>query len=315
MTAMATGRRPEMSSAPAFRGHLNALHEAVWELAAVAIVLRAPGTTDPEVRLAAERVLVAAGMMVASAEGRLASGVAEAAAGDLPRLAAQASAGVLQAAAVLTGADAWSGQDDAALLAQGRASAQGASAFKAFAVPALEGLGGLLASPSPVMLDVGVGVAAMAVAYCQAFPRLRVVGLDVFPRALELARRTIDEAGMADRIEIRNQDVATLEDRDAFCLAWLPAPFVPRPAIEAALPRMVVALVPGGWLVVGHGKLPDNGLSSELTRFQTVAFGGTALSDDEARHLLRGAGLEKVATLPTPEGAPAITVGHRAAGS
>ena len=162
------------------------------------------------------------------------------------------------------------------------------------------------------MLDVGVGVGAMAAAYCDAFPSLRVVGLDVFPRALELARRTIGEAGMAERIELRNQDVATLDDQDIFCLAWLPAPFVPRAAIETGLPRMVRATVPGGWLMVGHGKFGERGLSDALTRLQTVAFGGTALNGDEAQDLLRDVGLEQVVSIPTPPGAPGITIGRKA---
>jgi trans-aconitate methyltransferase len=179
----------------------------------------------------------------------------------------------------------------------------------------MTGLGDLLLAPSAFMLDVGVGVGAMAVAYCEAFPGLRVVGVDTFPRALELARVTIDEAGMADRIEVRRQDVAALEERDVFCLGWLPAPFIPRAAIDAGLPRMVSALVPGGWLVVGHGKFGDRGLSNALTRLQTVAFGGTALNGDEAQDLLRGVGLQQVASLPTPEGAPGITVGRRAVGA
>jgi hypothetical protein len=138
-----------------------------------------------------------------------------------------------------------------------------------------------------------------------------VVGLDVFPRALELARRTINDAGMTDRIEVRNQDVATLEDEGTFCLAWLPAPFIPRAVIGEGLRRMVASLVPGGWLMVGHGKFGDRGLSNALTRFQTVAFGGTALDGDQAQDLLRGSGLEHVATLPTPDGAPGITVGRQ----
>jgi hypothetical protein len=75
---------------------------------------------------------------------------------------------------------------------------------------------------------------------------------------------------------------------------------------------MVDALLAGGWLVVGHGKFAEGGLSDALTRFQTVAFGGTAINGDEAQGLLRGVGLEQVVTLPTPEGAPGITVGRRA---
>jgi hypothetical protein len=203
---------------------------------------------------------------------------------------------------MLTGAAAWASQDDDALLAQGRASAQGVAAFKMFGLPALEGLKALFDGASPQMLDVGVGVAAMAVEYCRTFPTLRVVGLDVLPRALELARRLVDEAGLADRIELRNLDVASLDDDSAYALAWLPAPFVPRRALNAGLPRIVKALVPGGWLMIPHGK------------FQTTVYGGTALDDEEAEALLRGVGLEQVVTFPTPEGAPAITVGRRPSG-
>jgi hypothetical protein len=301
-----------METSDEVRAHLNALHEAVWELAAIVLALRGPATTDPDERRAAERVLLEAGLMVSSSDGVQAGpGLTEVIGEDAMRVAAQAAAPILQSAALLSGARAWASQDDEAVLAQGRASAQGAQPFKMFAVPMMEGLGDLLSGPSPVMLDVGVGVAAMAVAWCEAFARMRVVGLDVFPRALELARRTVDEAGMADRIELRHQDVADLTDREVFSLAWLPAPFVPRAALDAGLPRIVTSLVPGGWVVVGHGRLGEPGLSSALTRFQTVGFGGTAIDNDEAQDLLRGVGLELVCTLPTPQGTPAITVGRR----
>lgn len=294
------------------RAYLSALHEAVWELAAIALALREPAGGDPALLEAAERVLVASGLMVSASDGfQAVPGLSEAMGGDATRLAAQAAAPILQSAALLSGAKAWTSQDDDALLAQGRASAQGARLFKMFAVPSMPGLGDLLSGSSPVMLDVGVGVAAMAVAWSEAFPSLHVVGIDVFPRALELARRTVDEAGMADRIELRHRDVAELSDKDVFCLAWLPAPFVPGDALHAGLPRIVAALVPGGWVVVGHGKLGEPGLPTELTRFQTVAFGGTAIDDDEAQNLLRSVGLELVSALPTPPGAPAITVGRR----
>ncbi len=239
--------------------------------------------------------------------------MAELTGGDWSGLAAQAATGILQAASLLAGTDAWTGQTDEAILAQGRTSAQGAPMTKSFAMPMMPGLEDLLAGPSPVMLDVGVGVAAMAVAYCETFPGLRVVGLDVFPRALDLARRTVDEAGMRERIELRHQDVGTLEDQNVFALAWLPAPFLPETAIQAGLPRIVRALVPGGWVMVGHGKFSEGGLSATLTRFQTVAFGGTALDDEEAEAMLRTAGLVDVRTLPTPEGVPSITVGRRTA--
>jgi hypothetical protein len=293
-------------------GHMNGLHQAVWELAAIVIAFQDASAADPARRLAAEDVLLQTGLMVASGDGPQPSiGLTEVAGGNQTRVAAQASTAILQSAALLSGASTWTTQNDDAILAQGRASAQAVLGFKMFALPMMEGLGDFFSGPSPAMLDVGVGVAAMAAAYCEAFPRLRVVGLDVFPRALELARTTIEEAGMEGRIELRHQDVAQLEDVDKFCLGWLPAPFVPRPAVEAGLPRMVAALVPGGWIMVGHGKFEEGDLPRALTRFQTIAFGGTAIDNDEAQTLLRGVGLERIATLPTPEGAPAITVGRR----
>lgn len=54
--------------------------------------------------------------------------------------------------------------------------------------------------------------ASMAVEFCRTFPQLRVVGLDVFPRVLALAHSVVAQESMTDRIELRHQDVATLED-------------------------------------------------------------------------------------------------------
>ena len=226
-------------------------------------------------------------------------------------MAADAASDILQVAALVAGGRAWPSQDDRALVARGRASGQVAEPFKAFVLPMMDGLETLLGDPAAAMLDVGVGVGGLAVAFCRVFPRLRVVGLDVFPRALELARRTVHEAGLADRVELRLQDVAELEDQDAYCLAWVPAPFIPRPALDAGLSRVARALVPGGWVAVGHGKLGASGLQDALTRFRAVAFGGAAIDDGAAQEMLRRAGLERVATLPTPEGAPGLTVGRR----
>jgi hypothetical protein len=297
--------------------HLNKLHEAVWELTAITLAFRDPGTADPDLRDAAGQVVAAAGLgSTAERALRLGPGLAqliELLGGDPTKLASQTAAPILQAAALLSGATDWTHQDDEALLAQGRASAQGAGPFKMFAVPMMEGLGELLAGPSPVMLDVGVGVGAMAVAWCETFPGLHIVGVDVLPRALELASRLVAEADLGDRIELRNQDVIDLDDRDIYCYAWLPAPFIPPNVLKASVPRILAALVPGGWIGLGHGKFGADPLSDAITRLQTVAFGGTPLDNEQAQLLLRQGGFEAVFTLPTPQGAPGITVGRRSA--
>lgn len=291
------------------------LQQSVWQLAALVVALRDDPATDPNQKRQAQQVLVELGLMSETPEGVApAAGLAELMASGFSILAAESAAHLLQAAAVVSGATAWASQADEALLAQGRSGSRAAAAFKAFLLPALAGLKDLFDGESPQMLDVGVGVAAMAVGYCRAFPRLRVVGLDVFPRALELARREVDEAGFTDRIELRNQDVASLEDDRAYALAWLPTPFVPRPALDAGMPRIAKALVPGGWLVMAHGKFHDDLLKNAVGRFQISAYGGALLDDEGAQALLAGAGFEQILTIPTPEGAPALTVGRRPTG-
>jgi hypothetical protein len=294
------------------RGLLDRLQQAAWELAALAIALRGEDVADDDLIDNARLVLTELGLMSPTPNGaRPAPGLADLIAEAGSNFASETAAPLLQCAGLLSGSTGWTTQSDDALLAQGRASAQAAAPFKQFILPALDGLADLFAEASPAMLDVGVGVAAMAVEYCRTFPTLRVVGIDVLPRALELARGVSEEAGVADRIELRNQDVATLEDLNLFALAWLPAPFVPRAALEAGVSRIVAALVPGGWLVVGHGKFQDDELKNAINRLKTSAYGGTPLDDDKAQTLLRDAGLELVWTLPTPEGVPALTVGRR----
>ena len=64
-------------------------------------------------------------------------------------------------------------------------------------------------------------------------------------------------------------------------------------------------------LVMGHGRFSGDPIDDAVSRFKTVAYGGTALDDDQAAALLRDAGLDDVRNVPTPPGAPALTAGRR----
>jgi SAM-dependent methyltransferase len=273
---------------------------AVWATAALALVAGDRG--GAELRATAAAVLDALGISWNSGTDLTV---------DRGGVAAQAAAPLLQTSALLTRGEVWTDQPDEALIAQGRASAQGAAAFERLGLPFLAGLAEALATPGARMLDVGTGVAALAASYAELFPELTVVGIDVLPRVLALAEELLRTSPVADRVVLREQDVSELTDDAAFALAWLPAPFVPEAALRAGVPRIVRSLLPGGWLIVGHGKLAGDPLDVALTRFKTVSYGGTPLSDAQAQSLLHEAGLVDVATMPTPEGAPAITVGRR----
>ena len=109
---------------------------------------------------------------------------------------------------------------------------------------------------------------------------------------------------------MRKHDVAEFADDAGFDLAWLPAPFIAEPALHAGLPRVVAALRPGGWLIVGHGKFGGTSAEDALTRLKTLVYGGTLINDAAACQLLHKAGLTSVRTVPTPAGAPAITIGQ-----
>src|SRR6476620_9165419 len=174
-----------------FNSLLHEGDQAIWSTAA--LVLAAKGTAPEEQLAAARAVLQACRLdLVDDLSVEEASG-----------LAAQAAAPILQAAGLLGGnGQMWAAQADEALIAQGRASAQGAAAFAQFGLPMLAGLQQAFAEGAR-MLDVGTGVAAMAVAYAELFPRLTVVGIDVLPRVLRLAQRTVAASSVNDRVVLR----------------------------------------------------------------------------------------------------------------
>lgn len=282
--------------------------EAAWSLAAVALAAR--DDSGPELTAAARQLLAAAGVIsdpAAPLAGLLPTSTAE-------QTASQAAAPLHQAAALASGRGIdWSGHSDQALLAQGRASAQAAGPFRQLMLPMMGDLADRLARPGARMLDVGTGVAALTISFAEAFPRLSVVGIDVLDRALDLARQAVAASTAASRVTLRKQDVAEFTDDAGFDLAWLPAPFIAERALRSALPRVAAALHPGGWLLIGHGKSGEGPVQDALTRLKTVAYGGTPLPASAARDLLRDAGLTSVQTIPTPPGAPGLTIGQKPA--
>ena len=132
---------------------------AAWATAALALVAGAGGT--PELRRSAEEVLDALGI---SLDAHAVPGI------DRAGVAGQAASPLLQTSALLTRGEVWVDQPDEAIIAQGRASAQGAAAFERLGLPFLGGLAEALATPGARMLDVGTGVAALAASYAELFP-------------------------------------------------------------------------------------------------------------------------------------------------
>ncbi len=228
------------------------------------------------------------------------------------QLRGMAASPLLQAAALIGGDyETWAAQSDSALTAQGQASGSTAALVARFVLPHFGGLADRLARPGARMLDVGTGIGALAAGFAQTFPQLQVTGIDVMPRALEIARAHLRASPVASRVELRQQDVADLTDETCYDLAWIPAPFVPEPAFGTGVGRIVAALRPGGLLMIGHGRSGGTDLDIAITRFKTVMYGGTALDGPSAVNLLNEHQLTCVQTAATPPGAPAITAGRK----
>ncbi|MGH8348864.1 MAG: class I SAM-dependent methyltransferase, partial [Pseudomonas sp.] len=94
----------------------------------------------------------------------------------------------------------WCYSDPALLEAWGMRSVEPVAVWAERLFPTLEGLFDALEAPTASFLDVGTGVGRVAIAMCRRFSNLRVVGIDPFETALELARHNIVEAGLAGRI-------------------------------------------------------------------------------------------------------------------
>jgi hypothetical protein len=161
----------------------------------------------------------------------------------------------------------------------------------AFALPALERLAKRFgAAQGGVFLDVGVGVAELACAFCEAVPGSRVVGLDPLPQAIQLATRTVAAHGLGDRVELRHQGVEQLDDEAMFDLAWMPLPFIPLSVVSEGLARIWRALKLGGWLLL-PGSTMEPGADGDIARWQMHLSGGTLLPEDERARVVAEAGL------------------------
>jgi SAM-dependent methyltransferase len=208
-------------------------------------------------------------------------------------------------------APGWSHTDADILESFGRTSAGFARVLQERVAPQLDGLAERLDAPDAAFLDVGCGVAALAIAMAEQWPRLQVVGIDPWEPSLALARANVRAAGLEHRVALRNLGVEDLADEDAFDLAFLPGPFLPRLALEAALGRIRQALRPGGWAMIGLYRGQD-ALDEALARLRATRSGGSSPTPAEAVRLLRTAGFEGTAEFVAELGIPsALAVGRR----
>jgi precorrin-6B methylase 2 len=182
-------------------------------------------------------------------------------------------------------------------------------------VSQLAGLAERLDSGDAQFLDVGVGVAAMAIEMARLWPSLRITGIDPWKPSLALAKQNVRRAGLEDRIELREQKGEDITDSNTFDLAWIPSAFIPCSSIEQVVNRVHTALRPGGWVLFAMAKAGGDPLRSALVRLRTIQWGGCLMSADEVESLLRSTGFSDIKTLPTPPNALVALTTARKAGT
>ena len=188
---------------------------------------------------------------------------------------------------------AWTVTDPAVLQAQGSASG---------GVARLIARGGL-GKPDARILDVGTGVAAVAIVFCEIFPEATVVGIDPWEPALGLGRENVTRAGLDHRITLLPLRIEDLEDSDGFDLVWLPTFFIPESVIDSALRTIFDSTRQGGTVVLGVMESPDEPLAAAVDRLFTVRSGGSTLTAAEAWARLENTGfgdLQEVDTSGLP---------------
>ena len=190
-------------------------------------------------------------------------------------------------------AGGWHDANETLLQGLGQVSAGIVRAFEAAGV-AHPSLGEALRRTDGVFVDVGTGTGWLAIAVARTFPTLRVVGVDIFPEALALARRNVEGAGLAERVELRLVDAANLEP-DSADVVWLPMPFLPMEIVDDVLSGAHRALRPGGWLLPGTFPGPGDTLAERLMTIRTLRSGGHPWAADELCARLQARGFDDAA--------------------
>ena len=291
-------------AAPTARARVADLAAAAETLAALAAALSArAGQTELPEELAGAVSSVAS--TVADLDGLSPE--------DASQIAAAARAMLTQAAAFAVdpggAGPTWSVTDPAILTSLGEASAAFAPLIRDRLAPQLDGLVDALAHEARI-LDVGMGVGALAISFAKTFPSAAVVGIDIWEPSLEISRANVDAAGLADRVEVREQDVTTLDETESYDLVWFSGPFIPKAVIGEALERCRQSLKDGGWLIFGAYGGADQ-RQRALADLRTVRSGGAPFKDDETLELLAAAGLRDSQTLEVAIGMPARLIAAR----
>jgi SAM-dependent methyltransferase len=192
----------------------------------------------------------------------------------------------------------WDHLDPDVLVAQGET----AGLFRLAAehvLPSLPGLGAALHRPGARFLDVGAGVGVISSELCMVYPELVADCLEPNAAARRIGRERIRDAGLAERIGYRADDVESLDAIRRYDLALVPQPFLAGDAFEAGLTTVGRALRGGGWMLVLALDVPEaDPVAAASSRVRARLWGGGAIDSGELIDRLARSGFEDARAHP-----------------
>jgi SAM-dependent methyltransferase len=174
----------------------------------------------------------------------------------------------------------------------------------------------LHAAPAARVLDLGCGTGVSSIAMATAYPRTRVVGVDLDAASIAEARAAAAKAGLADRVSFVEGDAAALAAEGPFALVTIFEALHDMGDPVGALRTARSLLAPGGTLLVADEKVADAfvGPADEVERLQyafsvlhclpatmaesPVEAAGTALRAPTVARWASDAGFTRYETLP-----------------
>ena len=156
------------------------------------------------------------------------------------------------------------------------------------------------------LLEIGPGGGYALAHYAKRFPTARLVGIEFDLPSIDLGRKTLADAGVSDRVDLRHGDANLLEDEDAYDLVVMNIVLHETggpPEYRNVLERSRRALKPGGAILVSELPYPDspaeyrtNPVYQALAgvQFHEAQVGCGAITQNELRALLADAGFTRL---------------------
>jgi len=141
----------------------------------------------------------------------------------------------------------------------------------------------LQADPPARVVDIGCGEGWSTLAMARAYPRARVVGIDLDAPSIEAAGRHAAESGMADAVEFQHADASALDERADLALIIEAVHDMANPV--PVLRAVRESLVPGGSLIVVDERVAESFAApgDEIERFMYGWSITTCLPDGRSR--------------------------------